>query len=130
MMELPKLSWNQILISLLIGAALGIPLGKWQAQGDFSGRHWKKGEMKQHMLERFSRELQLNEKQKVQVSAIFENKHVQMEALREEMKPKFEALRTATQNEIRPLLTPDQQIRFDALNEEMEKRWKKRKKGF
>ncbi len=129
-MKLPQLSWNQVILSLLIGFVLGSAVSPLRGGRECFPHHKGKGGMKQHMLDRFTKELKLTEDQKVKVSAIFESKHAQMEALRSEIQPKFEALRTATQNEIRPLLTPEQQVKFDQLNEKMEKRWKRHKKDF
>ena len=92
--------WQPIVLSLLIGFASGTVLGQWHARQCFS-RFWeKKGsshhgekEMRERMLEHMSRELQLSEKQKQQVAAIFETKRPQMTALHAEMRSKFEALR-------------------------------------
>ncbi|OGW79247.1 MAG: hypothetical protein A3G33_00155 [Omnitrophica bacterium RIFCSPLOWO2_12_FULL_44_17] len=118
-----EIKWHQIIISLLIGIALGMTFG----QSHFGGRgrgHWKKEGMKQYMLERFSKELHLSAEQKNQVSAIFEKRHPQMLALQAEMRPKFETLRNATDAEIRALLNADQQKKFDEIHAKMEARWK------
>ena len=124
-----KIHWHQVVISVLIGFALGTVFG--QRHGEESWRaHWKKGSKRQEMVERFSKELHLSADQKNQVAAIFEAKHPQMEILRDEMKPKFEALRASTQAEIRKLLTPEQEKKFDEMNAKMEERWKERRKFF
>jgi hypothetical protein len=126
-MKLPgTIKWHQIAISLLIGFALGIAFGHWHAEKSFPG-HWKKEDMKQHMLERFNRDLHLSADQMKQVAVIFDAKHPQMVALHAEIRPKFEALRNETQAEIRKILNPDQQKKFDEMNIKMEKHWNEHK---
>ena len=120
---------HQIVISLLIGFAGGMIFGQWTAHESRHSR-WKSGNIRQHMLEKFSRELHLNEEQKTKAAAIFDAKHPQMAAIQSEMKPKFEALRQSTQAELRKILEPGQQKKFDEMNAEMEKRWKDREKFF
>ncbi len=119
--------WNWVIISLLIGFALGAVYGQWHAHENFHGR-WKHGSMSQRMVERFSKKLHLNPDQKKQVTAIFEAKRPQMAALQAETRPKFEALRNSTQAEIKKILNPDQQKKLDELNVQREERWKEREK--
>ena len=126
---LSKIRWHQVAISLLIGIALGTTFGQWYARDNFHKR-WKKGSMREHMLERFDKELHLRADQKAQVAAIFDAKHPQMVAMQQEMKPKFEALRSATQAEIRKILDPVQEKKFDEMNVRMEERWKDRERFF
>ena len=120
--------WHLVLISILVGFALGTVFGQWRVQQCFPHSWEKRGfpprgekEMKDRMLEHMSKELHLSKEQKQLVAAIFEAKRPQMMALHEEMRPKFEALRNATQAEIRKLLTPEQQGRADKMEAEMEK---------
>jgi len=129
MITLGMIKWHQVAISLLLGVALGTAFGHWHAEECFRA-HFKRGGMKQHILERFNKELRLSAEQKAQVAAIFDAKHPQMVALQDEMKPKFEALQSSAQTEIRKILDPGQQIKFDALNTKMEARWKERQKFF
>ncbi len=129
-MKLPsRVQWNQVILCLLIGFAIGTAFGQWNAK-ECASKHWKKGGMKQHLLNKFTKELQLNDEQKTKVAAIFETTHSQMAALHAQVKPQFEALRTTTQDEIRKILTEDQQKKFDVMNKKMEERWKKRNKFF
>lgn len=124
-----KLHWNQVLISLLIGVALGIGFGKWQDQNQ-CGIPWKKGKnMQQFMVEKLSRELQLNPEQKTQVAAIFAANKPKMKELHQEMRPKFEAIRNSVREQISVLLTPEQQVKFVALQEKMEKRRAERRES-
>ncbi len=118
---------NQVVVSLLIGFALGMIFGQWQAHESVRSR-WKHGSMQQHMLEKFNKELHLTADQKTKVAAIFEAKRPKMLALQAEMQPKFEALRKSTQAEVREVLDPGQQKKFDVMNAKMTERWQERSK--
>ncbi|MBI4388105.1 MAG: hypothetical protein HY582_03595 [Candidatus Omnitrophica bacterium] len=124
-----KPSWHWVVIFLLIGFALGTIFGERYAKESFH-RHWKKGDAKQHMLERFSKKLDLTAEQREKVATVFEAKHPEMLALQEEVKPKFDALRNSTQAEIRKLLSPEQQKKLDEMNAKREERRKERQKFF
>ena len=129
MTSLGVIKWHQITISLFIGIALGTAFGHWQAKSYLHTR-WEQGGMKQHMLERFNRELHLTAEQQKEIAAIFDAKYPQMVALQAEMKPKFEALRNSTQAEIRKILNSKQQEKFDEMHAKMENRWKEHRKFF
>jgi len=122
--------WHGVLISILIGFALGMIFSQKCLQPDFLHPWDKRGfshrdrggkAMEDRMLEHMSETLHLSTEQKRQVAAIFEAKQPQMKALHEEMRPKFEALRNATRAEIKKILMPEQQMKADAIEAEMEK---------
>lgn len=123
-----KIQIHQVLISLLIGLVLGYGVSCWQGK-DFR-RFPKDGDMKKFMMDKLDRELHLSAEQRTQIEAIFKEKHPQMLALHEEMRPKFEALRGATHEEVRKVLNPEQQQKFEELNKQREERRKKRLEGF
>ena len=121
-----KLAWMQLLVAFLLGAVVG-------ATGAYAGaqhrmhRHWKPGEMQARMLERFSSKLKLTPEQRTKVAAILEDKRERMQALRAQMRPRFEEIRTSTASAIRPLLTVEQQEKFDVMNAKWEAKMKKRR---
>ena len=78
------------------------------------------------MLDRFSSGLRLTPEQRTQVGALLETKRQKMDTLRAEMRPRFEEVRQSTQADIRRLLTPDQQTRFDEMEKDWQTRLKKR----
>ncbi len=129
-MESPwKVKWHQVAIALLIGFGAGAVFGQWQARENFHHR-WKEGGMREHMLKRFSSELELTPEQQAKVAAIFDAQHPKMMALQAESRPKFEALRNEVQAEVRKVLTPDQLPKFEAMNAKMQERWKNKEKFF
>jgi len=115
---------HQVLIALLIGVAVGA----WGIQMRDYGCWMKKpckGEMREHMIKKMERDLQLDDAQKKQVEAIFETMRPRMKAMRAEMRPKFEALRDETRAEVRKVLRPEQLPKFEELNQKMDARWQK-----
>ena len=121
---------HKIVIALLIGLIVGALAGSWYVKENFTP-HWngRGGDFKRHMLEHFSSELSLTPEQKEEVGAIFEKNRPQMMALQAEMRPKFEALRNLTHEEIRKILTPEQQKKFDVMSARFEKRFKDHRGG-
>jgi len=124
----PK-NWNQIAALLLLSFALGAVAGQWYTKENFR-KHWKKGDIRQNVLDRFSQKLGLNEEQKRKAAAIFDAKQPKMAALHAEVKPKFDVLRKEAQAEIRAILNPEQQKKFDEMTAQKEKRREERAKYF
>jgi Spy/CpxP family protein refolding chaperone len=67
------------------------------------------------MRARFERQLKLTPDQKAKVDAIFQAGRQQMDQIYAEIRPRLEALRDSTSVQIRQLLTPEQQLKFDKL---------------
>ena len=53
-----------------------------------------------------------------------------MNTIREEMRPRLEAIKKSTNEEIRKLLTPEQQAKFDEFEAKMKERHEKFKERF
>jgi hypothetical protein len=119
-----KLEWKQVVISLFIGFSLGATLGWWGSQ---YSEDWRGKDRYSWMLERFSSRLDLTPQQKKDIAEILEAKRQSITALRAEIRPRFEEIRNSTREEIRRLLTVDQQKKFDEMQSEWESHWKKRR---
>ncbi len=126
-MNTEKTNWQLGILIFVIGLSAGMVLGQWSAHHRFY-KHWKHGGMKNFMLEKFSRELNLSAEQKEKTKTIFEAQKPKMLAIHQEMKPKFEAVKTETQSQIREFLTSDQSKKLDEMNAKMEERWKEKEK--
>ena len=75
-------------------------------------------------LEHLSKDLNLTDDQKTKVQPIIDQVKPQMKAIHEEAMKKMHALLEGAGNQIRPLLTPEQQVKFDAMkkaHEDMQK---------
>ena len=79
-------------------------------------RHHKRG----NPVERLTRTLDLTPEQQAKIQPIFDQAKPQVAAVRQEAMQKIKAIRDNTQAQIRPLLTPAQQQKFDALKKARE----------
>lgn len=122
-----KIHIHQVLISLLLGAVIGASWVQWRDHGCFM-KPRDRDAMRQHMIEKLERKLDLNAEQRAQLEAIFEAKRPQMKAIRSEMRPKLDAVRKETREEIRKILNPDQLVKYEELNRKMDEHWKKMRK--
>jgi len=66
-------------------------------------------------LEHLSKDLNLTDDQKAKVQPIIDQAKPQMKAIHDEAMQKMHALMESTGAQIRPLLTPEQQVKFDAM---------------
>ena len=66
-------------------------------------------------LEHLSKDLNLTDEQKAKVQPIIDQTKPQIEAIHQEAMKKMQAIMESTTAQIRPLLTPQQQQKFDAM---------------
>ncbi len=92
-------------------------------------RHWDSGQFQARLLQRFSSKLKLTPEQRTQVATILEAKRQKIDALRADIQPKFEEIRTSIAADIRKLLTPEQEQKFDVMQAEGEARRRQRQGG-
>ena len=109
-----------ILAVFCVGLALGLVLGRRmpmapQRNGMFMGPPGGPGGRPRAgmLIERLDRELQLTADQKAQVQAIFDGRRSHLEAVQRDIAARAEQEQRELQAEIRKVLTPDQQSRFD-----------------
>lgn len=112
-------------LACLLTFALGTGAGWWAGRELFP-RRVDRQQRYQQMLERFGTQLNLTPEQKEQVKVLFEAKRQKMKALREETRPRYDEIRRAAKEDIRKLLTPEQQKKFDQMELEWEARRLKR----
>lgn len=123
-----KLAWRQVLMAFVLGVAVGGVGGRWCAL-EYGGKPWGR-RSPEHLLQQFSRQLRLTPEQRTQVGAILEAKRQKIDALRAETRPRFDDIRSSTGAEIRQLLTPEQQARYDKMEAEQQarkERWRARR---
>jgi Spy/CpxP family protein refolding chaperone len=83
--------------------------------GDPDGR---RGPTRGLLVERLSRELDLTAEQRGKIDQALTSSRNRLETLQRDVRDRFDAERRAVQDEIRSVLTPDQQRRFDALEKD------------
>lgn len=116
-----SLDWRKLLPALLAAFALGAAAGAW-AQRMGGPRHRMAPPPPARMVAKIDRVVGLDDGQRRAVLALLEARRPDAEALHRETFEKMEALRRSVAADIRALLRPDQQAKFDALGERMEAR--------
>ena len=76
----------------------------------------KRGNPMQHL----TRALDLTPEQQAKIQPIFDQAKPQIQAARQESRQKVQAIRENIQSQIRPILTPAQQQKFDAMKKARE----------
>jgi Spy/CpxP family protein refolding chaperone len=107
------------LITLIAaGAAMlaTISIAHAQDQGGNGPRHRKWGNALEHM----TKNLDLTPEQQAKIRPILEQAKPQIKAARQESKDKMIAIRDNVRAQIRPLLTPAQQQKWDAIQKARE----------
>ena len=105
------------LITLMAAAAVSLG-GLAYLQAHEPGEHKHGPKMIHKMknpLEHLSKDLELTEDQKAKVQPIIDQAKPQIEAIHKEAMEKTHAIMESTGAQIRPLLTPQQQQKYDAM---------------
>jgi Spy/CpxP family protein refolding chaperone len=120
---------KQSLISgvMVLGFLTAVGLGGTALAMGERGEHG--GRMHPKVLERLANHLELTDQQKTQVEAILKSKMAQVRKIHEQVRPQIEAIRKSTDQDIRSLLTPAQQVKYKQLLDEKAKRMKERGGG-
>jgi Spy/CpxP family protein refolding chaperone len=109
---------KRTLTALAISGALALGSFGVYAHGDEQGghrRHGKHMRMMGNPLEHLTKELDLTPEQQAQVTPILDQAKPQIQAIHREAKEKMRAVIENSGNQIRPLLTPQQQAKYDAI---------------
>jgi hypothetical protein len=120
-----RLSTRSITAAFLLGLIIGSAGGAaWQRR---SFRNFmRRGPNTERMLNKLSGKLDLDAGQRKSVESVLLAKSAELEKLHKETRDSFERVRLSTQDEIRKVLKPDQQKKFDELSarwEQRHKRW-------
>jgi hypothetical protein len=120
-----NLRWNQIAVGFIVGLLAGAIVGGSPVPRKLS-ESWDGRPSHNRMLNRFATRLHLSEEQKAQVGGVLEQGRAKMNAVFADMRPRLEQVRKETDDEIRVFLNPEQQRKFEKMNEERAKRFDKR----
>jgi Spy/CpxP family protein refolding chaperone len=111
-----KLSWHPTVPVFLLGLALGAAGGSWGQRAAF--HHPVQNDLKhrQMMLDRMSRDLGLDDKQKAAVSAVMDSRAADVDMLKTETFAKLESIRKSTDAEMAKILTAEQLGRMRSMH--------------
>jgi len=104
-------------VALFATASIGLAQDPAAKNNDRPNR-WQ--EKRGNPVEHLTRALDLTPDQQAKVKAIFEQAKPQIQAAREEAREKGKAIRENIQAQIRPILTPAQQQKYDAIKKARE----------
>ena len=109
-----------ITLTTAVGLALASLVYLQAKEPDQPGPKHEHGPGPHHMMtgnpfDHLSKDLNLTDDQKTKVQPIIDQAKPQMKAIHEEAMQKMHALMESTGAQIRPLLTPEQQVKFDAM---------------
>jgi Spy/CpxP family protein refolding chaperone len=109
-----------ITLTTVVGLALASLVYLQAKEPDQAGPKHEHGPGPHHMmmgnpLDHLTKDLNLTDDQKTKVQPIVDQTKPQMKAIHEEAMKKMQALLEGAGNQIRPLLTPEQQVKFDAM---------------
>ena len=93
----------------------GIALLQAKEHGEHKHEHHGPKMIHKNPLEHLSKDLELTDAQKAQVQPIIDQAKPQIEAIHKEAMEKTHAVMESTGAQIRPLLTPQQQQKYDAM---------------
>jgi len=112
-----------LLLAFGLGVAGGaVGFGVYQTR--FGDWHAPRGaaRFQDRILSRLTKELGLRPEQRQKVEAVLEEAGQEFTKLREEMGPKFRDIRNRVRDRIRAALDAAQQVKFDAVAQEWERR--------
>ena len=118
------------LIALIAAGAFTLGGFTYLQANDAGGHGHKKFKHGHHAgshLDKISEELDLTAEQKARVQPIVDQTKPQIEAIHQEAMEKMRAIMESTGAQIRPLLTPQQQQKFDAMKKAHEDMLKAKK---
>ena len=84
------------------------------------------GQLSGRLIERLTRELDLTDDQRSKIEGVLTARRPRLDALQQEVRAKFDAEQEGLRNEIRALLTPPQQQKFDEREKELRGRFGRR----
>lgn len=116
------------LTAFLVGLIAGAAAGSWGQRAMFR-RFMKRGPDAAHMIRRLDRELSLDDSQKSAILAVLGARRAEIESVKKDAQARFESMRVATDADIRKLLRPDQQAKFDAMTARWQARQRERERN-
>jgi len=119
-------TWGVLLAVFGLGCITGVGIdGAYRAKTNASFREGRPRSDREAMFEKMRSDLNLSEDQAKEMHRVLDETADEFRALRTELKPRYESLRLKTRGQMRALLNPEQQQKFDALIAEIDARRQK-----
>jgi Spy/CpxP family protein refolding chaperone len=101
----------------LVGTVALAPIAALAGEGGHGGHGGKRMFKHKMGMEHLTKDLDLTPEQQAKVQPIVEQAKPQIRAIHEEAMQKTHSVMESTAAQIRPLLTPEQQTKFDAMKQ-------------
>ncbi len=108
-----KWMWVSLVLTLIVGVGMGVAIDRLVLERD--GRGGGRRDRGARLAERFNRELQLTSEQQAAVEAALASNRERAREFWSQSQASFETLRSEFRQDIRALLNPEQQERFDEM---------------
>jgi len=115
-----KWMWASLCLTLIVGMGAGVAVDRLLLDRD--GRDGDRRERGDRLVTRLTRELQLTSEQQAAVEAALVSNRERARQFWDESQTAFETLRKEFRQEIRALLNPEQQERFDDMEQREDER--------
>ena len=116
-MKSKLITLSAVCLTLFATVTIGLAQDSAAKDNDRPHRwHHKRG----NPVERLTKALDLTPEQQAKIQPIFDQAKPQLKAARQESREKVRTIRENTMAQIRPILTPEQQQKFDALKKARE----------
>lgn len=120
--------WKQAAVVFALGLVVGGALGSW-GQRAVLRRFMRGGPPPVRMLDKMSRELGLDERQKEAVKAVFDAHGEEIRVLHRQTRDRMDSMRKGIRGELAKVLTPEQLAKFDVVVARKEARMKRPRGG-
>lgn len=112
-----------LLVAFLLGTAAGaLGYGLYQGRAGWWRSSRDPERFQQFLLKRLTQELDLRPEQQQRVEGILRETGQEFVRLREEIGPRFREIRERSREKMRAVLSPEQEVKFEALEREWERR--------
>ena len=114
-----------LVAAMSVGALVGgiaVSAAEHRGGGPASHRHGRFG-----VMARLTEELALSREQQDSIRAVLDRHRPEMDSMWQEVRPRFDSVRTIIRGEIRALLSPEQQGKYQQMIERRERESRERK---
>lgn len=118
-----------LLLAFALGVAVGgLGFGVYAARA--GGPHrWSPEVFESRVLQQLTTELKLRPDQRERVQGVLRESGQEFARLRDEMRPRYQEIRARSRAQIRSVLDPEQQARFEQLRAEWQRRAERWREG-